>query len=91
MLPSAVLVILTFVGCPQLSRFTERLVGPEPEVVRYYSVSKVILGKKVSFDIVPRILPGKFLPAIIVMVGLLVQFLGILLYFFSRAEDGGAG
>ena len=88
-LPSVVLVILTFVGCPQLSRFTQKLVGPEPEIVRYYSVSKVFLGRKVSLDIVPRILPGKFLPAMVVLVGLLVQLLGILLYFFSRGEAVG--
>jgi hypothetical protein len=91
MLPSLLLVILTFIGCPQLSRFTERLVGPEPEIVRYYSVSKVILGRKISFDVVPRILPGKLLPAIVVLVGLLVQFVGVLFCFFSRGGNEIAG
>jgi hypothetical protein len=84
-IPGLFLVLLTFLGFPQWAIFTEKLVGPEPEVVQYYVVSKVA-GTRGSFEVVPRTLRSKLVPAIIIMVGICLQLLGLIWYFITRSE-----
>ena len=85
-IPGATLVLLTFLGFPQWEGVTRKLVGPEPEVVRYYSWSKVIGGKRVSLEVVPRKLPRKFVPACFILIGICTQLAGVIVYFVTKSE-----
>ena len=80
------LIILTFIGFPQW-RFTQKLTGAEPEVVRYYTVSKCFAGKRISIDVVPRTLNHKLIPTIIIFVGIGVELLGIACYLLCRSQS----
>ncbi len=86
LLPGVLLILLTFFGFPQWSGFTERVIGQEPEVVHYYSVTKNIAGKKVSFQFVRRTLRHKLAPTIVLLIGTSLQLGGVFWYVLAQGE-----
>lgn len=88
-IPALTLVLLTFIGFPRWAAFTEKLVGPEPEVLSYYTVTNSIAGKPITFEIVPRKLPHKLAPAVVILLGVCLQIFGVVFYFISRSEQVG--